>query len=93
MAKRKDNKRQAEFRRSILEGLKPRLQDYTDYVNVRVDFKDKDHFHVHIIEDYQCHLHVRGEFDEDYVNITSVTNHSVSKDLFDETMDFFRNCY
>ena len=85
---------QAEFRRAILEELKPELVWYNDCINVRIDFKDEDHFHIHIIEDYQCHLHIRGTFDGDSIqSIDSVVNHSVSRDIFDETMNFLQSNY
>ena len=91
MARKELTETQAKFRKAILKELKPNLQWYNDCVNVQIDFEDDEHFHLHIIEDYECHLHIRGEIDDDSLNIMNVTNHSVSQDIFDETMDFVKN--
>ena len=82
---------QQQFRKKVLEELKPTLEWYSNYLNFRFKFED-DIFHLHIIEDCCCHLHVRGIFDADgsIYQISSTTNHSVSQDIYDEVMNFIR---
>ena len=83
---------QQQFKKKVLEELKPILEWYNDYLNFRFEFED-DNFHLHIIEDYCCHLHVRGILDDDgsIYQISSTTNHSVSKDIYDEVMRFIED--
>lgn len=81
---------QKSFREKIFDELKPELQWANEYINIRVSF-DGNKFHLHIIEDYCAHLHVRGElYDDDGIfTIEKVTNHA-SDDVLYTTMDFLR---
>ena len=89
MSKVKTEK-QLEFRRRVLEDLKPRLQWYNDCINIKIEFKTKDSFHLHVIEDYITHLHVHGELTEYGVSIFR-TSTSTTQDVYNETMDFLND--
>jgi len=88
-------KNQSNFKNKILNELKPELQWVNDCINIRIDFKDEEQFHIHIIEDDICHLHVRGILCDDgsLLTIKSIRNNSVSQDTFNTTMDFLNDLF
>ena len=90
MARKELSKQAKDFRERVLEELKPELQWTNDCINIHFSFKKKgneEYFHVDFIEDYCSHLHVRGWFNDDLIEITSVRS-NVTHDMFNEVMNY-----
>ena len=91
MKRKKLTKKQEKFRCACLEDLKTELQWSNDCINMRIDFPDKNRFHLHVIEDYCSHLHVRGELENGEVFSINKVSSCVTKDLFFQVLEFLKN--
>ena len=83
------------FRERVLEELKPDLLWCNDSICIHFSFEtkgDTEYLHLDIIEDYCNHLHIRGWFNDDLIEITSISS-NVTHDLFFDVLSFFKENY
>lgn len=81
------------FRERILEELKPDMYNECQF-HFSFEMKgDEEHFHLDIIEDYCSHLHIRGWFNYDLIEITSINNGGVTHDTYQQVIGFLNEEY
>lgn len=88
---KKTRKWQDRLRQKVKEFVEELHDWYSDYINYRVSFKDRDRFHLDIIEDDCSHIHIHGEYQEDGTLYVSYFSSSVTMGLTDEVLDFVRD--
>ena len=95
MARKELSEQAQNLKQRLLEDLLPDLQWSNDTIHIHFSFEEKgddEYFHIDIIEDYQCHLHIRGWFNDDLLEITSIHS-NVTHDLFYDVLSFLKENY
>lgn len=95
MARKELSEQAQSLKQRILEDLLPDLQWTNDSVRIHFSFKEKgddEFFHIDVIEDYQSHMHIRGWFNDDLLEVTSIHS-NVTHDLFYEVLSFLNSNY
>ena len=80
------------FRERVLEELKPYMVNECQF---HFSFKtkgDTEYLHLDIIEDYCNHLHIRGWFNDELIEITSISCNT-THDTFGEVITFMIENY
>lgn len=74
----------------LKEQVKNEVEEYSDYygncLHVHFSFPSEEKFHIDIIEDYCSHMHIRGTFENDCMEITSISSRITQS----ATQDFLR---